>query len=718
MKRWRHGIVAGGLGLYLLVITQLAVAGPTYYVDAGSGDDARTDIEAQNPATPWRTIKKAVDTGGLVTQVKHAQPLGYTVIVKPGVYEESVESKRDGYADAQVVIQAASPGSVTIQPPSGLNGFFISHHYHVIDGFVVTGATIGLKLGPHDPGNTGPVVGVVAMHNEVHNNSNNGIQFTEALDGVAEFNTVYQNSQNGISYSGNSSLIHANVVYSNAQFGIYIKDGIDHQVWDNTVSNNVKGDMKIQGTLVPPPGSQPVGQRTFYVDGTSGNDAYDELKAQNSSTPWKTIRRGLQSAVAGETVAILAGLYAVNVESVRDGTVNAPITIRAVEPWTVTIQPPSGAALYIGHHYHTIAGLVITGATTALQMGPYKNTGAEVVGLIARENHVYGNSLGIKFTNARDGTMIHNVIHGHRKDGILYTGSSATIFNNLIYLNGSDLSGEYGITLASGNNHQLTNNTLYGNYNGGIRLGTSGSVPVFATVLNNIVVQNRLGVKEPSGSNYTGKAILDYNDVYGNTAGNYDLSSGSGSKAGTHSISLDPIFVAPASQDFRLGRRTTGQAADSPAIDRGSDTAENLGLGGRTAFTDKYPDVGWVDLGYHDTLIMSSQGTLTIDAVTLTLDPGGDSFTLRGNLRPGQGSDGMEPGVEYVEVELAGLLRFFPVGDPSVVLTKLADGSVNMTVTATIDFGQIMVPSTVASFRLGDDFGSTSVHLRGTLQFP
>ena len=246
-------------------------------------------------------------------------------------------------------------------------------------------------------------------------------------------------------------------------------------------------------------------------------------------------------------------------------------------------------------------------------MGPYKNTGAEVVGLVARENHVYGNGIGLKFTNVRDGTVTHSVIHGNRKDGILYSGSSATIFNNLVYANGSDLTGENGITFASGNNHQITNNTIYGNYNGGIRLGTSATAPVFSSVLNNIVVQNQVGIREPAGSGYTGKTILNYNDVYNNSGGNYVLSKGSGSAPGSNSISLDPVFVAPANADFRLGRRATGQAADSPAIDRGSDTASNLSLGGRTAFTDKYPDVGQVDLGYHETLIRSSQGTLTVD---------------------------------------------------------------------------------------------------------
>ena len=401
----------------------------------------------------------------------------------------------------------------------------------------------------------------------------------------------------------------------------------------------------------------------------------------------------------------------------RDGTENAPIIIRAVDPGTVTIQPASGSGVYIGHHYHTVEGLNITAPSTGLQMGPYKNTGAEVLGLVARENHIYGNGIGIKFTNVRNGTATHNVIYANGKDGISYAGNNATIFNNLLYGNGTSLSGEYAITLSSGSNHQLINNTIVGNKNGGIRLANSNSVPVFSTVYNNIVVQNSVGMREPAGSDYKDKAILDYNLVFGNSGGNYMLSKGSGSASGPNSISQDPVFVAPTNGDFRLGRKATGQAIDSPAINRGSDTAENLGLGGRTTFTDKYPDLGQVDLGYPGTLMRPSQGTLTLDEVTLTLASNGDGFTLSGNLRPGVGSDGMEPGVEYVEAEFGGLLFFFPAGDSRVTPNKLADGSVDMTVTGTEDFGQFLLPTVAASFRLGDDFGSAVVRLRGTLQF-
>jgi parallel beta-helix repeat protein len=163
---------------------------------------------------------------------------------------------------------------------------------------------------------------------------------------------------------------------------------------------------------------------------------------------------------------------------------------------------------------------------------------------------------------------MHNVIHGNGKDGILLRAQRDHLQQSSVLERGR-LTGENGITFASGDNHQIINNTVHGNYNGGIRLGNSTSAPVFSTVLNNIVVQNQVGIREPAGSDYMGKAILDYNKVYSNPGGNYVLSKSAGSKAGPHSISLDPVFVASASHDFRLGRKATGQAADSPAIDRG-----------------------------------------------------------------------------------------------------------------------------------------------------
>jgi parallel beta-helix repeat protein len=91
----------------------------------------------------------------------------------------------------------------------------------------------------------------------------------------ASFNTVYQNGSSGLNYSGNGSVIHDNIVSNNAQFGIYVRDGINRQVWNNTVSGNVNGNLKILGSQIPPPGG-----RTFYV-GLTGDDTNSDVLAQN-----------------------------------------------------------------------------------------------------------------------------------------------------------------------------------------------------------------------------------------------------------------------------------------------------------------------------------------------------------------------------------------------------------------------------------------------------
>ncbi len=86
-------------------------------------------------------------------------------------------------------------------------------------------------------------------------------------------------------------------------------------------------------------------------------------------------------------------------------------------------------------------------------------------------------------------------------------------------------------------------------------------------------------------------------------------------------ISADPLFVQPGYWanandpnivvepndpnavwiigDYHLNQIAAGQAADSPCVDAGSDTAVNLGMDKFTTRTDKVWDEGIVDMGYH-----------------------------------------------------------------------------------------------------------------------
>jgi len=194
---------------------------------------------------------------------------------------------------------------------------------------------------------------------------------------------------------------------------------------------------------------------------------------------------------------------------------------------------------------------------------------------------------------------------------------------------------------------------------------------------------------------------------------------------------VPPGFIDPAAGDFRLSRVATGQADDSAAIDKGSDLATALGLGGRTAFSDKYPDAGRADLGYHGTLLYPSTGAATLEAVSLGVAADGSaSFALDGVLRPGAGSDGMSPGTDYAEVVFGEWS--FPIwvgrqagqpfaengGTATATVTPLGDGGVRFAVRASgLALGAIRFPTSV-SLRVGDDIGSTSALLAGTLQIP
>lgn len=82
--------------------------GPTYYVDAGKGDDKQDGSEAR----PWKTIQHGVG---------RLKP-GDTLYLRGGTYYEKVRLGRSGTADAPIVI-ASFPGELAVID-GGLREFF------------------------------------------------------------------------------------------------------------------------------------------------------------------------------------------------------------------------------------------------------------------------------------------------------------------------------------------------------------------------------------------------------------------------------------------------------------------------------------------------------------------------------------------------------------------------------------------------------------------
>src|SRR5262249_47916121 len=156
-----------------------------YYVDCAAGDDSRIATQAKNAATPWRTIKNALSIadGGDTVMV-----VGGTPQAPSTCGESSIESKRPGRPGAPLTIKAATPGAVMVRPTPPGNGFLIRHDYHVIDGFVITGATNGVQVQ-----GTGALTGTVISGNRIAGNTQAGIKASGAI-GVAMLHNVINNN--------------------------------------------------------------------------------------------------------------------------------------------------------------------------------------------------------------------------------------------------------------------------------------------------------------------------------------------------------------------------------------------------------------------------------------------------------------------------------------------------------------------------------------------
>ncbi|WP_442483251.1 carbohydrate-binding protein [Aeoliella sp. SH292] len=95
---------------------------------------------------------------------------------------------------------------------------------------------------------------------------------------------------------------------------------------------------------------------TFYVDGIGGSD----LQTTGSLvSPFATIQRAVTFAQPGDTVSIREGVYREQVELLRSGTAEAPITFEAYngeEVLVTTTELLSGWTLHAGNVYKTTFG--------------------------------------------------------------------------------------------------------------------------------------------------------------------------------------------------------------------------------------------------------------------------------------------------------------------------------------------------------------------------
>ena len=115
------------LSLLLLSVEPALADGDTYYVNAATGDDSHTAMEAQNPATLWKTIAHAEaspayvwnvqdlapNTGGVITitGVLSGEPLAAGIFTNTAeiACAETEDDETNNSSDAPLTVQNVAP---------------------------------------------------------------------------------------------------------------------------------------------------------------------------------------------------------------------------------------------------------------------------------------------------------------------------------------------------------------------------------------------------------------------------------------------------------------------------------------------------------------------------------------------------------------------------------------------------------------------------------
>ncbi|KAF5438169.1 Ig-like domain-containing protein [Candidatus Methanophagaceae archaeon] len=190
----------------------------------------------------------------------------------------------------------------------------------------------------------------------------------------------------------------------------------------------------------------------------------------------------------------------------------------------------------------------------------------------------------------RNCTIENNIFRNGRDGGLVMESQSTvenyTIRNNFIYDNEDS-----GIIVkfwrnAVSRETNIINNVIYNNDGDGIYLNENYWT---LNVTNNIITNN-----SGYGINYiSGSISHNYNDIWGNTQGNY-----SGTTAGEGDIEADPLFVDTKNGDFHI------KPDSSPCIDTGVPYEEDPVFG--VYVNEPVPNGGRINMGAYGNSIEAS----------------------------------------------------------------------------------------------------------------
>ena len=229
---------------------------------------------------------------------------------------------------------------------------------------------------------------------------------------------------------------------------------------------------------------------------------------------------------------------------------------------------------------------------------------------------VLGNGGGI-YCSSSDAYIADNIITYNKSNksggGIYLAGDSdPDVFNCLIANNEAGSDGG-GISVSWSARAYIENCTIVNNeavglygetttagYGGGLFAGYDGNTVVIDTIIrDNFARQEGQQVAIKSSDGQNSAVTISYSDILG-AQGQMYIDTNSTLNWETGNFDIDPIFATGPLGEYYLSQTDAGNPADSPCLNTGSDTAENIGLAmGYTTRTDHVSDKQTVDVGFH-----------------------------------------------------------------------------------------------------------------------
>jgi len=311
--------------------------------------------------------------------------------------------------------------------------------------------------------------------------------------------------------------------------------------------------------------------KTCYVQTNGSNQNIGD-----QANPLQTISKAAAIATTGYHIIVGSGIYHETVTTATTGAAPDSLTFSAVGKVVIDATTPANAANRAGFKLTNSPGTVIDG---------FEIINAADAGIVIK-------------SNSHDFTVRNCSVHDNPGDGIrIQDSANVTVFNNLIYNNGTAAQPGGGIIIAGVSagspDATIVNNTVYGHFDRGLTIGTTSVASPGAFVHDNIL-QNNSNAPGIDGNIkvYTSpRSDLNYD-------GNFNLVASPatyrGVNKGANDVSSLALFVDVASGNFHL--QTTSPAID--AGDPGLDPNFANPLHQRTT-TGTVLDTGTIDIGFH-----------------------------------------------------------------------------------------------------------------------